>query len=129
MCEVTGAESRLLTKLSAAWPIERRQDVTVLVAVSRGADSVALARALHALTKTQQPDGSARDASPGRMLLAPFNHRLRGAESDADEAFVRELARQLSWETIIGHAQTDLAARGSGEGLEGAARQARYGFL
>src|SRR5436305_576824 len=76
------SESALLTKLAAAWPAERWRDVTVLVAVSGGADSVALMRGLQSL------GGSGE----GRLVLAHFNHRLRGAESDADEAFVRQLA-------------------------------------
>ncbi len=36
----------LETRLAAAWPPEDWQDVTVLVAVSGGADSIALLRAL-----------------------------------------------------------------------------------
>ena len=49
-----------------------------VVAVSGGADSVALLRALV-------------EAGVGPLTVAHVNHRLRGAESDADEAFVREL--------------------------------------
>jgi tRNA(Ile)-lysidine synthase len=115
---VLADESPLLAKLAAAWPIERWRDVTVLVAVSGGADSVALACALDAMSR-----------GAGKRVLAHFNHRLRGAESDADESFVRDLAAQLRIEAIVGRAETDLSAGGSGEGLEGAARQARYDFL
>ena len=111
--------SALLGKLAAAWPTERWRDVTVLVAVSGGADSVALSRALAAL----------KAGGDGRLILAHFNHRLRGAESDADQAFVAYLAAQLEIELIAGQAAGDLGSPGSGEGLEGAARQARYDFL
>jgi len=79
------AAPALLTRLAAAWPPADWQDVTVLVAVSGGADSVALARGLCQL----------RAPGEGRLVLAHFNHRLRGAESDADEQFVEELAREL----------------------------------
>src|SRR5438067_9362105 len=113
------SESALLTKLAAAWPAERWRDVTVLVAVSGGADSVALARGLQSL------GGSGE----GRLVLAHFNHRLRGAESDADEAFVRQLAEQFGLQVIVGSAASDLTAGRSGQGIEGAARQARYDFL
>jgi tRNA(Ile)-lysidine synthase len=106
-------------KLAAAWPAARWQNVSVLVAVSGGADSVALLRALHAV----------RLSGEGRLIVAHYNHRLRGAESDADEAFVNELAKQLGVQFVVGAASSDLAASGSGEGIEGAARQARYGFL
>src|SRR5882724_2658453 len=54
------------------------------VAVSAGADSVALLRLLAELRKEL-----------GIVLsVIHFNHKLRGAESDADEQFVVDLARQ-----------------------------------
>jgi tRNA(Ile)-lysidine synthase len=109
----------LVAKLTAAWPPDRWRDVTVLVAVSGGADSVALVRALTQI----------RASGEGRLVLAYFNHRLRGAESDADEAFVGQLANRLGLRLIVGQAAGNLAAGGSGEGIEGAARQARYDFL
>jgi len=113
------SDSPFLCKLAAAWPAGRWRDVTVLVAVSGGADSVALARSLQSLA----------DGGEGRLILAHFNHRLRGNESDADEQFVRNLAAQLRLQLIAGTAAGDLSAGGSGEGIEGAARQARYDFL
>src|SRR5262245_36735232 len=106
------ADSTLLSKLAAAWPVERWRDVTVLVAVSGGADSVALALGLQPLAR----------GGEGRLILAHFNHRLRGAESDADEQFVRDLATQLGLQLFAGKAAADLSASGSGEGIEGAAR-------
>src|ERR1051326_4259397 len=112
------SDAGLLRKLSAAWPAEQWRDVTVLVAISGGADSVALARGLQKLADDRR-----------RLVLAHFNHRLRGGESNADEAFVRELAQQLDLRFIVGGAASDLAAAGSGESVEGAARQARYDFL
>ena len=54
---------------------------TVACAVSGGADSVAM---LHILC-------SLREALGVTVSAAHFNHRLRGAESDRDEAFVRKL--------------------------------------
>ena len=54
---------------------------TVVCAVSGGADSVAM---LHILC-------SLREALGMTVSAAHFNHRLRGAESDRDEAFVRKL--------------------------------------
>jgi len=105
-------------KLIDAWPPERWRDVTVLLAVSGGADSVALARAIAAV----------RQPGDGRVIVGHFNHRLRGAASDADETFVRTLADQLSCQCLVGHADNDLNATG-GDGLEAAARDARYAFL
>ena len=111
--------SGFLDKLRTSWPPDDWSDVTVLVAVSGGADSVALLRGLSQL----------RVASSGRLVAAHFNHRLRGSESDGDQAFVEELAREVGVELIVGAAAGDLAAEHGGQGLEGAARNARYEFL
>ncbi len=104
-------------RVAAAWPPTHWRDVAVIVAVSGGRDSVALLRALARL----------RDPSAGRLVVGHFNHRLRAAESDEDEAFVRRLCDQLGLDCEIARAA---AERMSGrEGLEAAARQQRYRFL
>jgi tRNA(Ile)-lysidine synthase len=82
------------------------------VAVSGGADSVALLRGLVAA------------GVPG-LVVAHFNHRLRGAESDADEAFVKALAGRLGLRFVSGGA--DVAAAGGN--TEAAARRLRYDWL
>ena len=58
---------------------------TVLVAVSGGADSTALLIAMHALAP----------AFDFQVRAAHLNHRLRGADADADQAFVESLAEEL----------------------------------
>ena len=58
---------------------------TVVCAVSGGADSVSM---LHVLLSLQDTLGI-------RVEAAHFNHHLRGAESDRDEAFVRQLCASL----------------------------------
>src|SRR5262245_53440501 len=105
----------LLDKLTPAWPPERWRDVTALVAVSGGADSVALLRALLEI----------RTSGDGRLIVAHYNHRLRGAESDADQAFVESLASQLGLEMITGSAPTLLQA----DTAEATLRELRYSFL
>lgn len=89
------------------------------VAVSGGADSVALVRAL-------------ADLAPSFgvvIFVLHLNHRLRGKESDADECFVRELAAQYSLEAVI--ESEDVAALASlfHLSLEAAGRRARYAFF
>jgi len=90
-------------------------DTTGVVAVSGGADSVALLRFL--LEEGKRP------------LVAHVNHQLRGADSDADEQFVRDLAAsfRLPCRTLA----IDVKAQASrtGENLEAVARRLRYDFL
>src|SRR5258708_3900275 len=113
-------ETPLPDRLAAAWPPQLWQGTTVLVAVSAGADSVALLRALVAL----RPVGAA-----GRLVVGHFNHGLRGPESDADEQFVAALAGELGLECRAGRGDVALAAELTGDGIEAAAREARYAFL
>ena len=68
-------------KLNAVWPPASWRDVRVLVAVSGGADSVALLRAMARIA-----------GDPQRLIVAHFNHRWRGPDSDADARWVEHLA-------------------------------------
>ncbi len=87
----------------------------VICAVSGGADSVALLFALYLL---KEKLGIALEA-------AHFNHHLRGAESDRDEVFVRELCDRYDIPLHVSGA----AVQAGRKGLEAAARDARYAFL
>lgn len=89
---------------------------TVVIAVSGGADSVSLLLAIHDLTQ--------RKKLAHRIVAAHFDHGLRGAESDADATFVRELTTKLGIELVLKHGK--VAAKGN---LEQNARDARYAFL
>lgn len=109
----------LEAKLADAWPPESWQDVTVLVAVSGGADSVALVRAMNAL----------KSGGAGRLWLAHLDHQLRGQASTADAEFVCRLAGDIGLAYEVGRlAGGDLPAP-AGKGIEAAARRARYRFL
>jgi tRNA(Ile)-lysidine synthase len=107
----------LIPKLAAAWPPERWRDVTVLVAVSGGADSVALACALNQLRVTGE----------GRLILAHYNHRLRGEASDTDQAFVEDLARELAASVVVDIAPSLRPSLSPSS--EAVLRDARYTFL
>jgi tRNA(Ile)-lysidine synthase len=102
--------------LQNAWPATHWRDVTLILAVSGGADSTALLRAMHALSSQLRT---------GRILVAHFNHNLRGMESGADEQFVRQLASQCGFDCKVGQAAPRLLAEVS----EDDARQERYRFL
>jgi tRNA(Ile)-lysidine synthase len=88
----------------------------VLCACSGGADSTAL---LHLLCTTPSLT----------VACAHFNHRLRGAESDRDEAFVRELCGRLGIDCYCGREDVAAYAARKRIGLEQAAREMRYSFL
>src|SRR6185369_17210859 len=60
---------------------------TVIVAVSGGADSVALLLALDELIRAKK--------LKVKLVVAHLNHKLRGAASDADARWVRSLAGDL----------------------------------
>ena len=109
----------LESKLAVAWPSSAWQDVSVLVAVSGGADSVALLRALQAM----KADGE------GRLLAAHFNHGLRGQASDSDEAFVAQLCREIGVHCEIGRALPGQLAASAQDGLEATGRRSRYEFF
>jgi tRNA(Ile)-lysidine synthase len=113
----------LETKFLAAWPPDRWSDVPVVVAVSGGADSVALLRLLAACRRGGSP------ACHGRLIVAHFNHALRGGESDTDENFVVRLTKQLDLTCHVGRASQEQLAARSGDGVENAARHLRYEFL
>ena len=115
MCPRHPFESRLAT----AWPPSEWLEVTVLVAVSGGPDSVALLRALAAL----------KTGGRGRLGVAHFNHRLRGADAEADEAFIVALSDRLGLGCEVGRASPGQIAAEAADGLEASARKARYQFL
>ena len=65
----------------------------------------------------------------GRLIAAHVNHKLRGADSDADQAFVQGLCRQLELACEVATAAVDPAAGSGGQGIEATARRARYAAL
>lgn len=98
----------------------------VVVAVSGGADSVALLRGLDA--------GRDRHA-PLPLVLAHLNHQLRGRDSDSDEELVVALHARLTAagrpSLTLCRTSRDIAAQAQAEGanLEGLARRERYRWL
>jgi tRNA(Ile)-lysidine synthase len=89
------------------------------VAVSGGIDSVALLRLLIEL----------RHELGIVVSVVHFNHGLRGAESDADQAFVAELAREHGLEFYSDSGDVARLAQEEHSGVEAAAREMRYGFF
>jgi len=89
------------------------------VAVSGGPDSVLL---LHFMKDLALEWGIT-------LAVVHFNHHLRGAESDADESFVRSLADSIGIAFIGGEAEVARVAREKKRNLEATARELRYRFF
>ena len=91
--------------------------MTVIAAVSGGADSVCLLDVLKHL----------ENELSFTLECAHFNHNLRGCESDGDERYVRDLCETFGVLLHVGSA--NVRALCGGDSLEDAARRARYGFF
>ena len=88
----------------------------VAVAVSGGADSVALLSAMAACR-----------AETGVVVSAVHvHHGLRGAEADGDEQFVSTLAKVLDLPLRVERGDVAMLAATRGQGIEEAARALRY---
>lgn len=87
----------------------------LLIAISGGVDSVVLAHLCHRLDFD--------------FALAHCNFNLRGEESNADEAFVLELAEHLDVEVFIQNFDTQSYANANKRSIQMAARELRYNWF
>jgi tRNA(Ile)-lysidine synthase len=111
--------------LYSRWALEMRRSGffkagdRIGVAVSGGPDSILLLAFMKQLAR--------------EMGLTPvavhFNHRLRGAEADADERFVCEQARRLGIDWMRGEGDVSKVARERHRNIEATARNLRYQFF
>lgn len=92
---------------------------TVTVALSGGADSMAL---LHSLLELRGRLGI-------KVEAAHFNHLIRGEEAYRDEEFVKEQCRKLDVKLYTGQEDVPAYSKNKGISLETAARELRYAFL
>ncbi|KPL05543.1 MAG: hypothetical protein AMJ73_00350 [candidate division Zixibacteria bacterium SM1_73] len=91
----------------------------VLVAVSGGPDSVAL---LYALLEI-------KDEFDLNLCVAHLNHKLRGAESEEDQKFVKNLAHKLNLKFFSKSIDVKKEAKERKLSMEEAARLVRYRYL
>ena len=89
------------------------------VAVSGGADSVAL---LRLLLELHEELGCV-------LCVVHFNHKLRGRASEADEKFVARLAAKHGLEFFVATENIAATAKRERGNLEDVARRARYAFF
>jgi len=107
----------LIRKLqSAVCRYEMNTGVLVIVALSGGADSMALLNAL-------------LEIGIGNVTAAHINHNLRGAESLRDEEFVRRECARLNIPLSVFSEDVLAISHQSGEGVEETGRRIRYGRL
>ena len=95
-----------------------RREASLILAVSGGADSMAL---LHAAAL-------AAPASGWRIRVAHLDHALR-PESEDDAAFVAQAAHALDLPVTVRRTDVGALARDEGRSIEDAGREARYRFL
>ncbi|OIN57433.1 tRNA lysidine(34) synthetase TilS [Arsenicibacter rosenii] len=92
-----------------------KQSASLLLTVSGGIDSVVLA---HLCAQTGL-----------NFSMAHVNFGLRGAESDGDEAFVRELGVRYAKPVHVTQFDTEAEASHAGESIQMAARRLRYSWF
>ena len=92
---------------------------SVLIAISGGADSVALLRGLLQL----------REPLKLSLRAAHLNHQLRGADADADAEWVRALCQRCDVPCDVESAPVAAISEQARRGIEETARDVRYDFL
>ncbi len=91
----------------------------ILVAVSGGLDSMVLLHALKKLSSRHE----------WKIVIAHFNHQLRGRASDADENLVRKTAAAMKLPFVAGRADVKQFSKKSKLSIEMAARKLRHDFF
>ncbi len=95
-------------------------DASLVLAVSGGADSMALLHGAINLVRTS--------ACRWQLTVAHLDHGLRSDSAD-DATFVADEAAALGLPCEVGHADVAALARAEGRSIEDAGREARYRFL
>jgi tRNA(Ile)-lysidine synthase len=95
-----------------------KQGDTLVIAFSGGADSTALLDILAHLRGCDL-----------ELVVAHLNHRLRGAESEADEHFACAAAARYGYPFALATVDVAALAEERGLSLEEAGREARYAFF
>lgn len=95
-----------------------------LIAVSGGADSIALMRALSEML--WPPDNKPVKDS---LVIAHLNHGLRGTDSDADALWLEQTCRDSNLPFVSEKQELTDQQQATSVGLEELSRKARYEFL
>lgn len=108
-------------RLAAEWPVANWQNLHVVLAVSGGADSMALLRAILGV--------KAASGGVGTVFVGHFDHGLRGDASHTDAEWLQRVCLHLGVPFEVGRGDVKTRAAEEGDGVEAAARAARYEFL
>jgi tRNA(Ile)-lysidine synthase len=106
-------------RISIDWHRILDKNRAILVGVSGGPDSIALADVLNRL-------GEELDFT---VIIAHFNHGLRSDEAERDEGFVRRFSLERNLPIEIGHGDVLELSEESGMSIEMAARKLRFEFF
>ncbi len=110
-------ENSVLSAIEQFSLLDASKNITV--ALSGGADSVALIYALYRL----------REKLGITLSAAHLNHMIRGEEALRDEEFVKKLCKKYEIPLFCERTDVPAFAKIQGLSLETAAREVRYGFL
>jgi tRNA(Ile)-lysidine synthase len=98
-----------------AFPDVRLRRSHFILAVSGGVDSVVLAHLMHSVN--------------AKCTIAHVNFQLRGAESNRDEQFVRDYAKQINMPLQVNMLDAATYAATNKMGIQQAAREIRYAWF
>ncbi len=118
------------------------KDDKILLALSGGVDSMVLAKLLilsHQVTKSpshqvemqrrRDAETQSQSQSQSHLAFAHCNFHLRGEDSNRDEKFVTEFARENNIPIYIKHFDTESYAKENSLSIEMAARELRYNWF
>ena len=93
----------------------------ILLALSGGVDSMVLANLLLAVSRQLSANS--------QLFFAHCNFHLRGDDSDRDEKFVTDFAKENNIELFVKHFDTEIYAKENSLSIEMAARELRYSWF
>ena len=93
----------------------------ILLALSGGVDSMVLAKLLLAVSRQLSANS--------QLFFAHCNFHLRGEDSNRDERFVTEFAKDNGIELFVKHFDTEIYAKENSLSIEMAARELRYSWF
>ena len=93
----------------------------ILLALSGGVDSMVLAKLLLAVSRQLSANS--------QLFFAHCNFHLRGEDSNRDERFVKEFAKENGIELFVKHFDTEAYAKENSLSIEMAARELRYSWF